>query len=110
MEKRDRTQKTQLELMEICSMANCKSLSNHTLYLCSRCSNGEKLGYFEEKNKVRLTENKKNVRKELRKFYSLRPTVGCEHCDGVIEGRNMIPSAIQMEVTNGSYHSKGSIS
>lgn len=101
VEKRSRTLKAQLKLTEICSMANCKSLSNYSLYLCSRCSNGEKLGYFEEKNKACLTGNKKIVKKKIRKLYSMHPTVGCEHCDGVIEGRNTIPSAIQMEVING---------
>lgn len=78
-----------------CFMANSKALADNKFYVCSRCANGDKLGFFEEKVYVLLKGKKSTVRRNLRKMYSRTDFVGCRHCDSVND-QNVIPAGEQI--------------
>lgn len=85
------------KIVKSCSMANCKALTKGYFYQCSRCANGDLLGLFQEKERVKIEESKKVVRKSLRKMYELKSCTGCMYCDGVGIKGPFIPPAEQME-------------
>lgn len=80
-----------------CLMAGGKSLKNNCFYLCSRCANGEALGYFAEEAKVKLEGDREKVREALKNMYVLKECTGCRHCDSVGEKGHEIPPAEQCD-------------
>ena len=85
------------KMIRDCAMANSKALYNDYFYLCSRCANGERLGYFTEMSKVRLSGDTENVREQLKKMYELKTCTGCRHCDSVNQNGIPIPPAEQYQ-------------
>ena len=86
------------EIIRNCSMANCKTLRDHRLYLCSRCSNGDQLGFFHEKRTADLSKGSiEEKKREIKNLYTLDDCTGCGYCSGVIAGINEIPPAEQLK-------------
>lgn len=85
------------KMIRDCAMANSKALYKDYFYLCSRCANGERLGYFTEMSKVRLRGDTVNVREQLKKMYELNTCTGCRHCDSVNQNGIPIPPAEQYQ-------------
>ena len=79
-----------------CVMANSKALFGSYMYLCSRCSNGERLGFFSETSKVLLNGEYHKVRHSIKNMYKLNYCVGCQYCNSINSGAKIISPAEQL--------------
>lgn len=83
-------------MVQECNMHKCSSFYSGKLYVCSRASNGDRLGLFKSQQDDYLDFERGFGFDEYYNFFEKTNFSACRLCKGAVKGKNEIPAGEQL--------------